>query len=144
MVEWFRVTASEQSLHAWVRSVIQRMHTDYQRQHGIFDSQERMRIPLQESGWSYYPGSLYAFRQSGRMEKESFSRLILAVLFACTRVDTCHPWNCMRSTRMHHPCTSSPCQKLRIKHKCHMFFWNNSKILFLGLSPLGLAPRLNT
>jgi hypothetical protein len=28
-------------------------------------------------------------------------------LFACVMVDTCHPWNCMRSTSTHHPCTSS-------------------------------------
>jgi hypothetical protein len=28
----------------------------------------------------------------------TFSRLTLAILFACTRVDTCHPWNCMCST----------------------------------------------
>jgi hypothetical protein len=86
----------------------------------------------------------YAFRKSGRMEEEPFSRLTLAILFACARVDTCHPWNCMHSTSTHHPCTSSPCQKLRIKHKMHMSFWNNIKILFPGLSPLGLAPRLNT
>jgi hypothetical protein len=88
--------------------------------------------------------ALYAFRQSGRMEEEPFSRLTLAILFACVRVDTCHPWNCMRSTSTHHPCTSSPCQKLRIKHKMHMSFWDNIKILFPGLSPLGLAPKLNT
>jgi hypothetical protein len=37
-----------------------------------------------------------------------------------------------------------PLPKLRIKHKIHMSFWNNIKILFPGLSPLGLAPRLNT
>jgi hypothetical protein len=50
----------------------------------------------------------FTFRQSGRMEEEEpFSRLTLAILFACVRVDTCHPWNCMRSTSMHHPCTSS-------------------------------------
>jgi hypothetical protein len=29
------------------------------------------------------------------------SRLILALLFACTRVDTCHPCNCMHSISMH-------------------------------------------
>jgi hypothetical protein len=79
----------------------------------------------------------YAFRQSGRMEEEPFSRLILAVLFACARVDTCHPWNCMHSTSTHHPCTSSPCQELRIKHKMHLSFWNNIKILFPRLKPLG-------
>jgi hypothetical protein len=28
-------------------------------------------------------------------------------LFACVRVDTCHPWHCMHSTSTHHPCTSS-------------------------------------
>jgi hypothetical protein len=56
MTEWFKLTSLEQSLHARVRSVGQRMHTDYQRQHGIFYSHERTRIPLQESGWSYYPG----------------------------------------------------------------------------------------
>jgi hypothetical protein len=54
----------------------------------------------------------YAFRQSGRMEEEPFSRLTLAILFACVRVDTCHPWNCMRSTSTHHPCTSSLAKNL--------------------------------
>jgi hypothetical protein len=28
-------------------------------------------------------------------------------LFACIKVDTCHPWNYMHSTSTHHPCTSS-------------------------------------
>jgi hypothetical protein len=51
----------------------------------------------------------------GRMEEEPLSRLILAILFACTRVDTCHPWNCMHSISMHPLCTFSPCQELRIK-----------------------------
>jgi hypothetical protein len=31
------------------------------------------------------------FRRSGRMEEEPPTRLILALLFACTWVDTCHP-----------------------------------------------------
>jgi hypothetical protein len=39
----------------------------------------------------------YTLRQSGGMGEEPLSRLILAVLFTCTRVDTCHPWNCMHS-----------------------------------------------
>ena len=26
------------------------------------------------------------------------SRLTSSLLFACTKADTCHPWNCMRST----------------------------------------------
>jgi hypothetical protein len=54
----------------------------------------------------------YAFRQSGRMEEEPFSWLTLAILFTCVRVDTCHPWNCMRSTSTHHPCTSSLAKNL--------------------------------
>jgi hypothetical protein len=33
----------------------------------------------------------YAFRQSGGNGNGTFSRLTLAILFACTRVDTCHP-----------------------------------------------------
>jgi hypothetical protein len=45
--------------------------------------------------------ALYALRQSGGMGKEPLSWLILVVLFACTRVDTCHPWNCMHSISMH-------------------------------------------
>jgi hypothetical protein len=51
--------------------------------------------------------SLYTLRQSGGMEEESPSRLILAILSACTRADTCHPWNCMRSISLHPFCTLS-------------------------------------
>jgi hypothetical protein len=50
------------------------------------------------------------------------SRLISGLLFACTRVDTCHPWNCMRSTSTHPPLEITPLPKLRIKHKMHMSF----------------------
>jgi hypothetical protein len=45
--------------------------------------------------------SLYMLRQSGGMEEESPSRLILVILSACTRDDTCHPWNCMCSISLH-------------------------------------------
>ena len=40
----------------------------------------------------------FTLRRSGRMEKNPPPRFISAIIFACTRVDTCHPWNCMRST----------------------------------------------
>jgi hypothetical protein len=40
-----------------------------------------------------------SLRQSGRNGCEPPSRLTTSVLFACTRVDTCHPGNCMRSIR---------------------------------------------
>jgi hypothetical protein len=37
--------------------------------------------------------------QMDRMAENPPSRLTASVLFACTRVDTCHPGNCMRSIR---------------------------------------------
>jgi hypothetical protein len=40
----------------------------------------------------------FPLRRSGRMEKNPPPRFISAIIFACTRVDTCHPWNCMHST----------------------------------------------
>jgi hypothetical protein len=92
----------------------------------------------------------YPLRKSGGMGKEPLSRLILAILFACTRVDTCHPWNCMRSIQHAFlPIWQSLIlpQELRIKchiHIIHVAFWNNNKILFPRLKPLGLALRLNT
>jgi hypothetical protein len=71
-------------------------------------------------------------RQLGGMEEGPLSWLISALLFACTRVDTCHPWNCM-----HLLCTFSPCQELRIKikHKMHMFFGIIIKYYSQGLIP---------
>jgi hypothetical protein len=60
---------------------------------------------------------------SGSENREEWRRTPLTAhlgrLFACTRVDTCHPWNCMRSISMHPLCTFSPCQELRINNiKC--------------------------
>jgi hypothetical protein len=76
-------------------------------------------------------------------EEEPFSWLTLAVyshalgLTLVTHGIACVPPACITLVR-------PPLPKPRIKHKMHMYFWNNIKILFPGLSPLGLAPRLNT
>ena len=51
--------------------------------------------------------SLNTLRQSGGMEEESPSWLILAILSACARADTCHPWNCMCSISLHPFCMLS-------------------------------------
>jgi hypothetical protein len=79
----------------------------------------------------------FTLRRSGRMETPPLTWFISAIIFACTRVDTCHPGNCMRSHNMHPFCTFSPCQELRIKIKYTCLLGNNIKILFPGLSPLG-------
>jgi hypothetical protein len=76
-------------------------------------------------------------------EEEPFSRLTLAVyshvsgLTLVTHGTACVP-------PAHITLVRPPLPTLRIKHKMHMSFWNNIKILFPGLSPQGLAPRLNT
>jgi hypothetical protein len=59
---------------------------------GPFFSVSKLHDCLLQTG-SYDSGS----RQSGPLEEEPPSRLILVILSACTRVDTCHPWDCMRS-----------------------------------------------
>jgi hypothetical protein len=43
----------------------------------------------------------FTLRRSGRMPKIPLPRFILSIIFACTRVDTCHPGKCMRSPNMH-------------------------------------------
>jgi hypothetical protein len=108
--------------------------------HGFSESQtQTFRITgmhegsLQNSGQSYCSEYVHAqaVRSNGRRNP---SRSTLAILFTCTRVDTCHPGDCMHSTSMHHlPLV----RNLGQKYKRHMFFWNNNKILFPGLSPLG-------
>jgi hypothetical protein len=77
--------------------------------HGFFFSEPNTGFSAHREarGFSAKLGSVvllrapYTLRQSGGMGEEPLSRLILAILFACTRVDTCHPWNCMRSISMH-------------------------------------------
>jgi hypothetical protein len=96
------------------------------------------RVSLQKS-------DQFTFWQSkGRMEEEEpFSRLTLAVYFHASGLTlvtlgtACVP-------PAHITLVRPPLPKPRIKHKMHMYFWSNIKILFPGLSPLGLAPRLNT
>jgi hypothetical protein len=53
-----------------------------------------------------------------------------------------HGTACIPPTRI--TLVRPPLPKLRINIKCTCSFWNNIKILFPGLSPLGLALRLNT
>jgi hypothetical protein len=73
------------------------------------------------------------------MEEEPLSRLTLAILFACTWVDTCQPRTA---------CIPSSCipsiqklfvlpKELRIKHIIHMSFGIILKYYFQGPKPLG-------
>jgi hypothetical protein len=105
--------------------------------HRLFQLSGNARGILAEVGSVLLFRAPYTLRQSGGMEEGPLSWLISAILFACTRVDTCHPWNCMRSISMHPLCTFSPCQELRIKikHKMHMFFGIIIKYYSQGLSP---------
>jgi hypothetical protein len=67
---------------------------------------------------------LFPPRQSDPMESEPPSRLVVSVLFACTRVDTCHPGNYMCSSRtpfFHHLGITGLSKGLRI-NSVHMDF----------------------
>jgi hypothetical protein len=81
----------------------------------------------------------YTLRQSGGMGEEPLSWLILVILFACTRVDTCHPWNCMRSIQHAFlPIWQSLVlpQELRIKRHIPMWLFGIIiKYYSQGLSP---------
>jgi hypothetical protein len=57
---------------------------------GRFRFRDCTRVFLQRSDG-------FTLRRSGRMEKIPLPRFISAIIFACTRVDTCHPGKCMRS-----------------------------------------------
>jgi hypothetical protein len=88
------------------------------------------------------PVHLLAVRESNG-GGEPFSRLTLAVYSHASGLTlVTHGTACVPPARI--TLVRPPLPKLRIKHKMHMSFWNNIKILFPGLSPLGLAPRLNT
>ena len=81
-------------------------HRFSQSQTQAFESQGCLKV-LYTVGLVVLSKAPYVFMQSGRMEEEPFSWLTLSILFACVRVETCHPWNCMCSTSTHHPCASS-------------------------------------
>jgi hypothetical protein len=57
-----------------------------------------------------------------RMEEDPHPRFSSGLIFACTRVDTCHPGNCMRTTACIPFARSLPCQELRINRNAHVSF----------------------
>jgi hypothetical protein len=80
--------------------------------------QSRDSLTVSVSGWyevflQRSPG--FTLRRSGPNGEDPLTRFISAIIFACTRVDTCHPGNCMRSTACIPFARSLPCQELRIK-----------------------------
>jgi hypothetical protein len=76
--------------------------------HAFFSTQHRLPLCNRHTRGLLQTGSSRSCSgQSGRMECERSPpppRLFLSVLFACVRVDICHPRNCMRSIRLP-PCT---------------------------------------
>jgi hypothetical protein len=128
---------------------IEDIHGFFRAKHRLFGSQGSTRVLSKAQVGRTAQSSIHA-QVVGWNGRGTLSRLILAVLFACTRVNTCHPWNCMRSIQHAFlPIWQSLVlpRELRIKrhiHIIHVSFWNNNKILFPGLKPLGLALRLNT
>ena len=69
--------------------------------HRLLGSQGCMKV-LCRTWVSRTTQSLYMLRQSNRMGEGTPSRSTLSILFACTRVDTCLPGDCMHSTSMNH------------------------------------------
>jgi hypothetical protein len=69
--------------------------------HRLFGSQGCTKV-LCRTRVSRTAQSPYTLRQSDRMGEGTPSRFTLAILFACTRVDTCRRGDCMRSTSTHH------------------------------------------
>jgi hypothetical protein len=70
--------------------------------HGFFRTNTGFLSPYQNYTRNSYRLARTDHAQDSRVEwmREPPSRLTSSVLFACIRVDTCHPWNCMRSIRM--------------------------------------------
>ena len=94
------------------------------------------RVSLQESGWSYYPG---IYTHSGNQvewrRNPSHGSPWPFYSHASGLTLVTHGTACVPPARITLVCPPLP--KPRIKHKMHMSFWNNIKILFPGLSPLG-------
>jgi hypothetical protein len=102
--------------------------TGWSHDHGFWDRDSTHRLALSDKGCIGFPNltkDFPPFQNCTRVScrghtihaQDSLGRngggipltAHLGYLFACTRVDTCHPWSCMRSISMHLLCTFSPC-----------------------------------
>jgi hypothetical protein len=100
----------------------------------VFLRQTQLNGFRDESGYPIEVVLVPRFRGSVEWRRVPPHGSVSRLIFACTRVDTCHPGNCMQSIctlSSHHLGTHGSFQKgLRIKECAHGFLGNNIKILF--------------
>jgi hypothetical protein len=97
--------------------------TTLDRVYTVSSGQHRLTAFRDES--AYLAEVIPVLHSEARVRMEKLSpppRFSSALKFACTRVDTCHPGNCMRTTTCIPFARSLPCQELRINRNAHVSF----------------------